>query len=105
MGPNLAQGTGGLAPEEQTAVRFKHEKSPVNTTRGKIIGQFLIKGSQFKRDSTAELKDVFISAEKDATDAIARDKVPPYARDAVRQYFSRGTQIDQQTEKQDKPNE
>jgi hypothetical protein len=104
MGQQMGQGAGGLAPEQQTGVGFQREKTPVYTTKGKIIGQFLIKGSQFKRESVAELQDVFISAEKEATEAIARDKVPPYARDAVRQYFARGSaQIDKQVEQQDKP--
>jgi hypothetical protein len=106
MGQRMGQGAGGLAPEEQTLIGFQREKTPVHTTKGKIIGQFLIKGSQFKRDSAAELQDVFISAEKEATEAIARDKVPPYARDAVRQYFSRGSeQIDKHVEEQDKPDQ
>ena len=62
----------------------------METVPGAIIGELLIEGSQFKRESMAEFSQVLISAEEEATQAIARDKVPPYARKAVKQYFSRG---------------
>jgi hypothetical protein len=90
MGQRTGQGTGGLAPEQQTALGFKSERTPVHTTPGGIIGSFLIEGSQFKRDSEAEFNQVFISAEKDLSEAIAKDKIPPYARQTVKEYFSRG---------------
>ena len=90
MGRKMGQGSGGLAPEQQTQIGFTKERSPVETVPGAIIGELLIEGSQFKRESMAEFSRVLISAEEEATQAIARDKVPPYARNAVKQYFSRG---------------
>jgi hypothetical protein len=91
MGRRGGRGRGGLASEAETGVGFKKVRSPVRTTQGSVIGSFLIKGSQFKRESAAEFSEVFISAEKDLSQAIARDKIPPYARKTVKEYFSRGT--------------
>jgi len=90
MGRLAGQGRGGLAPEQETDLGFKKERTPVHTTPGGVIGSFLIKGSQFKRESAAEFNEVFISSEKDVSEAIARDKVPPYARKTVKEYFLRG---------------
>lgn len=90
MGRRPGQGQGGLAAERETQIGFKTERTPVHTTPGGVIGELLIKGSQFKQESMAEFSSVFISAEEDATQAIARDKIPPYARKAVKEYFSRG---------------
>ena len=50
MGTQPNRGRGGLAKEEQTDVGFKIERGKVHTTKGAIVGQFLVEGEQVKGD-------------------------------------------------------
>ncbi len=82
------QGKGKIASEEETSVRFKIEKGKVSTTKGSIIGQFQVDGEQVKGESTAEHVEALTSAEKEASDAINRDRVPRHYQKAIKKYFS-----------------
>ncbi|MBU0717549.1 MAG: hypothetical protein KJ749_04810 [Planctomycetes bacterium] len=85
---NLGRGRGGLAPEQQTAVDFQVEKAKVQTTKGAIIGQFLVEGEQVKGEVKAGLGDVVTAAEHDASDRINRNRIPRQYQKAVKEYFS-----------------
>lgn len=88
MGKRPGQGQGGLAPEQQTDVAFKVQRGKVRTTKGAIIGQFLVDGEQAKGEVTKDFVELIAASERDASDAVSRDRVPrPYQR-AVKGYFS-----------------
>jgi hypothetical protein len=84
----LGRGRGGAAPEEETPVDFKTERGKVETTKGAIIGQFLVDGEQVKGDVTPEFAEVVTAAERDASDAVSRDRIPRQYQEAVKEYFS-----------------
>lgn len=84
----LGQGQGGLAKEEKTDVGFKTEKGKVATTKGAIVGQFLVDGEQVKGDAKSSLAEVVTAAEHDASDRINRDRIPRQYHKAVKEYFS-----------------
>lgn len=84
----LGQGRGGRANEQQTAIRFKTHRQKVVTTKGRIIGQFLVDGKQVKGQVNSELVEVLAAQERDATDLIHRDRIPRQYHKSVRDYFS-----------------
>lgn len=85
----LGQGRGGLAQKEETGINFKIQRQKVKTTKGRIIGQFLVDGEQVRGEVGEEVVEVVAAAERDATDAINRDRVPRQYQKAVKEYFSR----------------
>ncbi len=88
MGRTMGQGRGGRADEQQTAIRFKTHRQKVATTKGRIIGQFLVDGKQVKGQVNSELVEVMAAQERDATDLIHRDRIPRQYHKSVRDYFS-----------------
>ncbi|MHC4090727.1 MAG: hypothetical protein ACYSVY_10710, partial [Planctomycetota bacterium] len=88
MGPRPGRGRGGLAPEEKTSVAYKIHKAKTQTTKGRIIGQFLIDGQQIKGDVSKELAETIAAEETEATDLIHRDRIPRQYQKAVKEYFS-----------------
>ena len=88
MGQKPGHGSGGLAPEEQTATRFKRHRANVQTTEGRIVGQFLVDGQQAKGEVSSELAETVAAGEREATDLIHRDRIPRQYQNAVREYFS-----------------
>lgn len=88
MGEKPGQGRGGQAPEEQTAVRFKKERTPVITGPGSIISKMFIDGEQVRGDVTSQVAETFSAAERDATDALNKNQIPNQYRSSVKKYFS-----------------
>lgn len=84
----MGEGRGGLAREEKTDVSFKTEKGKVTTTKGAIVGQFLVDGEQVKGDAKAGLAELVTAAEHDASDRINRDRIPRQYHKAVKEYFA-----------------
>jgi len=82
------QGRGGLAPEEQTAVDFKTERTKVATTKGAIIGEYLIEGEQVRGDAKSSMSETVIAGEREASDLIHRDRIPRQYHKAIKGYFS-----------------
>jgi hypothetical protein len=89
MGRNPGQGQGGVAPEQQTAFRAVSKKTPVKTTRGSIISQRFVDGEQYKGEVSDDFVEAAISAERDATEAIARERIPRLYHSSVKKYFTR----------------
>ena len=85
----LGRGRGGLAPEQEANVAFKVERGKAHTGAGKIIGQFLIEGEQVKGEASSELAEILSAEERNATDAINRDRVPRQYQRSVKEYFTR----------------
>ncbi len=85
---NLGRGHGGLALEESTAISFKTERGKVKTTKGAIIGQFLIDGEQIKGEVDTDFVELMSSAEREASDRISHDRIPRQYQKAVKSYFS-----------------
>ena len=83
-----AQGRGGIAPEAPSNVGFKMRRQKVATTKGAIIGQFLVDGEQVKGAVSREFAEVLSAAERQASDAVSRDRVPRQYQKAVKEYFS-----------------
>jgi len=88
MGPQQNQGRGGLAKEEKTDVGFKTERGKVHTTKGAIVGQFLVEGEQVKGDVNKGYTELVAAAEREASDRINRDRIPRQYQKAVKSYFS-----------------
>jgi len=86
---SLGQGKGGLAPSQATDVGLKVERGKVATTKGRIIGQFLVDGEQVKGEATEEFVELITAAERVATDTVNRDRLPRQYQKSVREYFSR----------------
>jgi hypothetical protein len=85
----LGQGKGGLAQSSPTDVGFKVERGKVKTTKGRIIGQFLVDGEQVRGEGTDDFVELITAAERDATDTVNRDRLPRQYQKSVRDYFSR----------------
>jgi len=88
MGPKPGQGRGGLAPEAKTGIGFKVMRGKVKTGKGAIVGQFLVDGEQQKGDVSTDFVEVVTAAERDATDAVSRDRIPRQYQKSVKEYFS-----------------
>ncbi len=88
MGPNMQNGRGGIAPEQATLTGFQKHRQKVKNHKGSIIGQFLVDGPQEKGEVSSEVKEVIISAERDAADAVNRKRIPRKYQDAVRKFYS-----------------
>lgn len=88
MGQKPGQGRGGLAEEQQTAVAFKTERQKVETRKGAIIGQFLIDGEQVKGQASKALAEIVTAEEREATDAVTRDRIPRQYQKSVKAFFS-----------------
>ena len=82
------KGRGGLVPEAPTKVGFRMQRQKVATTKGAIIGQFLVDGEQVKGAVSREFAEVLSAAERQASDAVSRDRVPRQYQKAVKEYFS-----------------
>lgn len=88
MGPKPGRGRGSLAPEQQTGTGFEKRRQKVETTPGKIIGQFLVDGEQAKGEVSSELAETVMAAERDATDLVHRNDIPRQYQKSVMDYFS-----------------
>jgi hypothetical protein len=89
MGRDPAQGRGGRAEQEQSAVAFKTERQKVHTGKGAIVGQLVFEGEQIPGEASSELSKTVAAAEREASDLIHRDRVPRQYHKAVRSYFSK----------------
>ena len=87
MGPK-GQGRGGRADEQQTNVRFTKERTPVHTTKGALISKMFVDGEQVRGEVSTEAVELISSAERDATDAINKNKIPNQYRGPIKEYFS-----------------
>jgi hypothetical protein len=86
---SLGRGSGGRGPREQTATAFKIERAKVETTEGKIVGQFLVDGEQIKGEASEEFVELIAAAERDATDSVEKSRIPRQYHKAMREYFAR----------------
>lgn len=89
MGTDPAQGRGGRAESEPAQVAFKSERQKVHTGKGAIVGQLVFEGEQIPGEATSEISKAVAAAEREASDAIHRDRVPRQYQKAVRSYFSK----------------
>ncbi len=66
------------------------------TTKGSIIGKKFIDGEQVRGEVGTEAVELFSAAERDATDALNKTRIPNHLRKAVKNYFSQfhGEQAD-----------
>lgn len=89
MGPKPGQGRGGVAPEQQTAIRRVKKRTDVKTRQGSIISQRFIDGEQYKGEVSQAFVETAISAQRDAADAIARERIPRQYHKPLKEYFTR----------------
>lgn len=89
MGPNPGLGEGGVAPLQQTDIKRVAERTPVKTRQGSIVSQQFVDGEQFKGEVSESFREAAISAQRQATDAVAREEVPRQYQGSVKQYFTR----------------
>ena len=89
MGPKPGQGQGGIAPEQETAFKTQMKKAKVYTNPGRIISQQWVDGEQYKGQVSQEFLDANIAAEREVTDAIAREKIPRVYHGPLKEYFTR----------------
>jgi hypothetical protein len=110
MGRKAGRGRGGVAPEEETAVAFKRHKAKVKTTKGSIVGQFLVDGQQAKGEVSDEVAEAIAAAEREATDLVHRDRIPRQYQKSIKEYFStmqrpldRAIPVEGDTAEEDRP--
>ena len=89
MGPDPGKGEGGVAPLQQTDIRRVAERTPVKTRQGSIVSQQFVDGEQFKGEVSDSFRQAAISAQRQATDAVAREEVPRQYQGSVKEYFTR----------------
>jgi hypothetical protein len=88
MGANPGQGRGGRAESDPSAVAFKTERQKVHTGEGTIVGQLVFEGEQVPGEASSELSRTIAAAEREASDAVHRDRIPRQYHKAVRDYFT-----------------
>ncbi len=88
-GQKMGLGRGGRAPMEETAVRFKKERTPVHTGKGSIVSKMFVDGEQVRGDVSTEVAELVAASEREATDAIDKNRIPNKYRAAIKHYFSR----------------
>jgi chemotaxis protein histidine kinase CheA len=88
MGQRPGQGRGGRGSEHRTGERWVKERTKVITTKGSIIGKKFIDGEQVRGEVGTEAVELFSAAERDATDALNKTRIPNHLRKAVKSYFS-----------------
>ncbi|MCP4592846.1 MAG: hypothetical protein GY842_19090 [bacterium] len=85
----LGQGRGGLAPEDgSSGFDYRIHRQKVHTGKGRIIGQYLVDAEQIKGGVSSQLAEAVAAEERDATDAINRDRIPRQYQKSVKEYFS-----------------
>ena len=84
----LGRGRGNIAPEEETKVSFERKREKVKTTRGRIIGQFLVDGQQVSGESKAAFTEAVAAERREASDAIKEARIPKKFQKSVTQYYS-----------------
>jgi hypothetical protein len=89
MGINPGRGQGGFAPEQQAPFKTVARRTAIKTRQGSIISQRFVDGEQYKGEVSKEFVEAVISAERDATDAIAREQIPRLYHSSVQKYFTR----------------
>ncbi|MCH6552318.1 MAG: hypothetical protein IH804_09950, partial [Planctomycetes bacterium] len=80
------RGRGGRAPEEKTGERWVKRRTPIITTRGAIIGKMFIDGEQVSGEVSSEAVELFSAAQREATDALEKNRIPNQYRGAVKDY-------------------
>jgi hypothetical protein len=88
QGRKPGKGRGGRAREDETATRWVKERTPVFTTKGSIISKMFVDGEQVKGEVATEAEDVLSAAEREATDAITKNKIPNQYNGPIKRYFS-----------------
>lgn len=91
MGQNPGQGEGGVAPSQETAFNLRNERTPVKTGQGSIVSQQFVDGEQFKGEVSKEFREAAMSAQRQVTDAVAREEIPRQYQGSVKEYFTRST--------------
>jgi hypothetical protein len=84
----LGQGMGGTAPRQETSVKLTQERVKGQQSPGKVISELYIDGEQLKGDAKAERAEAAAAAERQATEALDRDRIPLQYRKPVKRYFS-----------------
>jgi hypothetical protein len=83
----LGQGQGGVAPEQATGFRTVTEKPKVNTLPGAIDSVRFVNGEQFSGEVSDEFVEAVISAQREVSDAIAREQIPRQYHAGIKAYF------------------
>ena len=89
----LGRGQGGIAPEEETDVKTVRRRTDVKTKPGSIISQQWVDGEQFKGGVSREFSEAMIAAEREITDAIAREDIPRNYHESIGKYFERNREL------------
>ena len=83
------RGKGGTPPDEiDEPVEFEKKKIKGQMGRGKIVGEFFVKGAQVKGEVTEEFSEVVGEARQEAADALSKERIPQGYRNFVREYFN-----------------
>jgi hypothetical protein len=85
-------GAGGLREQQKTDINTVQKRAPLNTKPGQIISQQFIDGEQFKGGASPEFRDATIAAQRDVSDAIAREQIPRAIQKPVAEFFKRSQQ-------------
>ena len=105
QGPNYGRGIGSRIGKERSPHDVLPTKAKSRIGGGSIIGQMLVDGPQVRGEATAEERETVDAAQRDAQDAIDRDRIPRQYHLAVQKYFEQlaGLIRDAQEAEADKP--
>jgi hypothetical protein len=91
-GPGLGKqgiGQGGVAEKQTTDFKLEAKRSPVNSLPGSIISQKFIDGEQFKGDASKDFVEAAMAAQREVSDAIAKEQIPRPLQGPIKKYFNR----------------
>ncbi|MGB0715452.1 MAG: hypothetical protein ACPGXK_06215 [Phycisphaerae bacterium] len=105
MGSKFGQGKGGKAPEQQTGVGFKTERTKVKTGKGAIVSQMEVPGEQVEGEVSRKERALQYANEREASDRVPRDRIPRQYHKAIKKYFdTMPDDLDRKSDKNDKEN-
>ena len=97
---DFARGRGrGAGPalrdrDQSGNAQFVKRKANTRQNKGDVIGQYFVKGKTEKGESRATFEEAAAAAEREATDAIEKERLPPIYHRAMKSYFDRLGEFD-----------
>lgn len=85
------RGRGGSPPEEAPPGETEHKRERVRGERhkGKMIGNYLEKGTLPRGESRVELQEMLSTSQKYAEQALERERIPAELKEIPKKYFEK----------------
>jgi hypothetical protein len=86
---SMGRGEGGYAQGSNVQVKTVQQHTAVKTLPGKIISQQFVNGEQYKGEASRDFVDAAAAAQRDVSDAIAKEQIPRPLQGPIGKYFTR----------------